>query len=44
MGVLMASRKITVDHAFAVLREASQRTHRRLRDIAEEVIETGTLD
>jgi AmiR/NasT family two-component response regulator len=43
IGVLMALHKITVDEAFAVLRTASQRSHRKLRDIAEEVVRTGTV-
>ena len=43
IGVLMALHKITVDEAFDVLRAASQRSHRKLRDIAEEVVRTGTV-
>lgn len=43
MGVLMAHHKITEDEAFALLRLASQALHRKLRDIAAEVAETGTL-
>jgi len=43
LGVLMAHRKVTQDHAFAMLRVASQNLHRKLRDIASEVVETGTL-
>jgi GAF domain-containing protein len=44
MGVLMNSHKITRDEAFDLLRIASQRQHRKLRDIAAEVAETGTID
>jgi ANTAR domain-containing protein/GAF domain-containing protein len=43
MGILMASRLITADEAFEQLRKASQHLHRRVRDVAEEVMETGTL-
>ncbi|HEX8092787.1 ANTAR domain-containing protein [Jatrophihabitans sp.] len=44
IGILMASRKLTSDRAFDVLREASQHGHRKLRDIASEVIDTGTIE
>ena len=43
VGVLMAYHKVTQDEAFGLLREASQRMHRKLRDIASEVVETGAL-
>jgi hypothetical protein len=43
MGVLMSSRLLTAEQAFEELRAASQRTHRKVRDIAAEVTETGTL-
>ena len=43
MGVLMASRRVTDEQAFALLRMASQHNHRKLRDIAEEVVLTGEL-
>jgi hypothetical protein len=43
VGVLMAYHKVTQDEAFALLRAASQRMHRKLRDIATEVVETGAL-
>jgi len=39
----MAHRKITHEHAFDLLRSASQNLHRKLRDVAAEVMETGTL-
>jgi AmiR/NasT family two-component response regulator len=39
---LMAHRSITDAAAFELLREASQRGHRKLRDIAEDVVLTGT--
>jgi hypothetical protein len=43
IGVLMAHHKVTEDAAFAMLRSSSQRLHRKLRDIAAEVVETGAL-
>lgn len=43
IGILMYSRKITRDTAFEMLRSASQRAHRKLRDVAEEVLRTGQL-
>jgi hypothetical protein len=43
MGVLMAHHKVTQDEAFTLLRVASQNLHRKLRDIAVEVTETGAL-
>ena len=44
MGVLMASHKLTEDDAFTLLRIASQNTNRKLTDIADDVITTGTLE
>ena len=43
LGILMAHRKVTHEAAFAMLRTASQTLHRKLRDVASEVMETGTL-
>jgi signal transduction histidine kinase/DNA-binding response OmpR family regulator len=43
IGILMALHKTTADTAFTLLRTASQHTHRKLYDIAEEVNATGTL-
>lgn len=43
LGILMAHRKITNEAAFDLLRTASQNLHRKLRDVASEVMETGTL-
>jgi hypothetical protein len=43
IGVLMAHHKVTQDAAFALLRQASQTLHRKLRDVAAEVVTTGTL-
>jgi len=39
-GILMARQGCTSDEAFDILRRASQRTNRKLRDIAVELVET----
>lgn len=44
MGILMATQKITEPAAFELLRTASQRAHRKMRDIADEVVQTGWLE
>ena len=38
-GVLMAQRQVTAEQAFEILREASQRYNRKLRDIAHGIVE-----
>ena len=38
MGIVMNQRQIDEVHAFDVLRQTSQNTNRKLRDIAEDVI------
>jgi GAF domain-containing protein len=43
LGILMATTLVTKDQAFDLLRIASQTTHRKLRDVALDVIETGQL-
>jgi hypothetical protein len=43
MGILMATQLVTKQQAFDVLRIASQHSHRKLRDVALDVIETGAL-
>jgi hypothetical protein len=43
LGILMAHRKVTQEDAFDLLRMASQNLHRKLRDVASEVLETGAL-
>ncbi len=43
LGILMAQRKITHEAAFDLLRTASQQLHRKLRDLAADVVQTGTL-
>ncbi len=44
MGVLMSRHRLTQSQAFDMLRMASQHTHRKLREIATDVVETGMLD
>lgn len=43
MGILMASQRVSDREAFDLLREVSQRTNRKLRDVADEVVHTGQL-
>lgn len=43
VGIVMAQRKISEDEAFGLLREASQRLRRKVRDIAAEVVLTGEI-
>ncbi|MEO9140509.1 MAG: GAF and ANTAR domain-containing protein [Jatrophihabitans sp.] len=44
IGILMAHHRVTQDQAFGLLREASQRTHRKLHDVADDIVHTGTLE
>jgi transcriptional regulator with GAF, ATPase, and Fis domain len=43
MGVLMARGGVGREEAFALLRRASQHLHRKLREVAAEVVDTGQL-
>lgn len=43
IGILMANLHLTAEQAFEQLRTASQHTHRKLREIAADVAETGVL-
>jgi ANTAR domain len=43
VGILMAHRHVTKDHAFVLLTEASQKLQRKLRDVADAVVDTGEL-
>lgn len=43
LGILMTTLHVTSDQAFSLLRVTSQHTHRKLRDIADEVVFTGVL-
>lgn len=44
IGILMTRYKITRNEAFDLMRMASQRAHRKLRDIAADIDDTGTLE
>jgi NAD dependent epimerase/dehydratase family enzyme len=44
LGIIMASRHVGVDQAFAILSEASSRSHRKLREIAAELVQSMTAD
>jgi GAF domain-containing protein len=44
MGVLMTTYKVTEEQAFDLLRIASQDSHRKIHDIARDVIDTGALE
>ncbi len=44
LGILMASQKITQQQAFDLLRVVSQQTHRKVHQLALDVIDTGTLE
>lgn len=41
VGIIMASRDLSEDEAFAVLQTASQRSNRKLRELATELVESG---
>ena len=43
MGILMQRHRLTREHAFDVLRVASQDANRKFADVASEVADTGTL-
>jgi len=43
IGILMAVRKVTDAEAFGLMRKLSQQSHRKLAEIAEDVIFTGDL-
>ena len=44
VGIVMAMHKLTQPQAFDLLRVASQHSHRKLADVAADVVETGTLE
>ena len=44
LGVLMARHNLTDEQAFAMLVRASHRRHRKVREIADDVVLTGELD
>jgi hypothetical protein len=43
MGILMARHRCSYENAFTALRVASQHQHRKLREVADEVVFTGVL-
>ena len=43
IGILMERHKITTEQAFDMLRIASQHTHRKLREVASDLVRTGEL-
>lgn len=43
LGIIMATRKVTADQAFALLRDESQSSNRKLREVADDVVFTGAL-
>ena len=44
IGIVMATYKVTEETAFTVLRTKSQRTNRKLHDVADDVIFTGVVE
>lgn len=44
VGIIMATHRLTPERSFEMLRLASMNHNRKLRDIAESVVMTGTLD
>jgi hypothetical protein len=44
IGILMARHQLTEAAAFDALRDASRKTHTKLRDVADQVVWTGELD
>jgi AmiR/NasT family two-component response regulator len=40
-GILMERERITPDQAFDILRRASQHLNRKLRDVAQDLVDTG---
>ena len=43
LGIVMATHRVSEQHAFHMLRLASQHTHRKLRDVASQVALTGAV-
>jgi AmiR/NasT family two-component response regulator len=43
IGIVMARLRVQEEEAFDVLRRASQQDHRKLREVAEEIVYTGKL-
>lgn len=43
VGIVMCQHHVTEDQAFALLVTVSQRSHRKIRDLAEEILHTGAV-
>jgi hypothetical protein len=43
IGIVMAQHRCTYDDAFQLIRSVSQRSHRKMRDLAEDIVFTGAL-
>lgn len=43
VGIVMAQQRCTYDEALLLIRRASQHTHRKVRDLAEDIMLTGAL-
>lgn len=43
VGILMERHKVTQNEAFAILATSSQHSNRKLADLAEEIVYSGTL-
>jgi AmiR/NasT family two-component response regulator len=43
IGIVMASRSVGEDEAFAILDTASQHTNRKLREVADDAVRTGEV-
>jgi hypothetical protein len=44
LGIIMASRHIGVDQAFDILSQASNRSERKMREVAADLVESVTVD
>jgi hypothetical protein len=44
IGIIMGAQKCTEEQAFDALRTASQNGHRKLRDVADDVLVSGTIE
>ena len=42
-GILMERERITADQAFRLLRRSSQHLNRKLRTVAQDIVDTGTI-
>lgn len=44
IGIVMSVHKVTEDQAFNILRRTSETTHRKMRDVADDVLLTGSIE